>query len=270
MRSLAACLVGLVVLLLVAEPVLAKNRGADGNFEKRVSSHFVLFQDVDIDRTSGFYGSRRFENEVLETLESAYDALDDLLGLRPPRRIEVRIWDPAIFDQEFAGLFRFSAAGFYSGTIHIRGDAELKPALVRTLHHELVHAAWDGEAPSLVLPAWLNEGLAEWFEARATGKRRLSPGEAGAMARLAERGLVGSLWASGATSFARMDPEVAQLAYLQAYAFFDFLARRHGEASLRRFSKSLVRKRNLERAFSVTFGTDFDVLTERFASDYGS
>ena len=66
MRSLTACLAGLAGLLLFAESGTAKNRGADGNFEKRVSSHFVLFQDVDIDRTSGFHGSRRFENEVLE------------------------------------------------------------------------------------------------------------------------------------------------------------------------------------------------------------
>ena len=270
MRSLTACLAGLAGLLLFAESGTAKNRGADGNFEKRVSSHFVLFQDVDIDRTSGFHGSRRFENEVLDTLESAYDALDDSLGLRPPRRIEVRVWDPEIFDREFAGLFRFSAAGFYSGTIHIRGDTELRASLVRTLHHELVHAAWDGEAPSLVLPAWLNEGLAEWFEARAVGKRRLSPGEAGAMVELADRGLVGSLWAPGATSFARLEPEVAQLAYLQAYAFIEFLARRHGEDSLRRLSKTLVRKRNVERAFSVTFGANLDDLTERFISEYGS
>ena len=90
------------------------------------------------------------------------------------------------------------------------------------------------------------------------------------MVELANRGLVGSLWASGATSFAQLEPETAQLAYLQAYAFIEFLARRHGEDSLRRLTKTLVRKRNLERAFSVTFGSDLDVLTERFASEYGS
>ena len=270
MRSLAACVLGLASSLFAVEAATGKDRGADGKFEKRVSSHFFLYQDVAIDRTSGFHGSRRFENQVLETLESAYDSLDDALGLRPPRRIEVRIWDPGIFDREFASLFRFSAAGFYSGRIHVRGDTELRARLVRTLHHELVHAAWDAEAPSLLLPAWLNEGLAQWFEARAVGKRRLSPGEAGAMAQLGSQGLLDSLLDATTGSFAHLEPEFARIAYLRSYAFIELLARRHGDDSLRRLCKTLVRKRNIDRAFSVTFGADLDELARRFVSEYGS
>ena len=64
-------------------------RGADGQFEKRESSHFVLYQDVDIDETGGLRGSRRFEQQVLESLEKGYDQLDRYLGLRPPRKLEV-------------------------------------------------------------------------------------------------------------------------------------------------------------------------------------
>ena len=75
-----------ILCLLLAAPVGAKNRGADGHFEKRESSHFVLYQDVDIDRTSGFHGSRRFESRVLDTLEEAYDgALKGLQRLRVDR-----------------------------------------------------------------------------------------------------------------------------------------------------------------------------------------
>lgn len=270
MRSFAACVLGLACSVFVAEAATAKDRGADGKFEKRVSSHFFLYQDVDIDRTSGFRGSRRFENKVLETLESAYDSLDDLLGLRPSRRIEVRIWDPDIFDREFASLFRFSAVGFYSGKIHVRGDTELRAPLVRTLHHELVHAAWDAEAPSFLLPAWLNEGVAQWFGARGVGQRRLSPGEAGAVARLGGQGLLISMLDASASSFSHLEPELARIAYLRSYAFIDFLARRHGDDSLRRLCKTLVRKRNIDRAFSVTFGTDLDGLARRFVSEYGS
>ena len=270
MRSLAACVLGLACSLFVAESASAKDRGADGRFEKRTSSHFLLYQDVDIDRTSGFRGSRRFENQVLETLESAYDSLDDALGLRPTRRIEVRIWDPSIFDREFAGLFGFSAAGFYSGTIHIRGDTEVRTRLVRTLHHELVHAAWDVLAPSFVLPAWLNEGLAQWFEARGVGKHRMSAGEAAAMVHFASQGLLDPLMDGSAVSFSHLDSEFARIAYLRSYGFIEFLARRNGDDSLRRLCKTLVRKRNIDRAFSVTFGADLDELGRRFVAEYGS
>ena len=276
MRSLAAFAAGTFVAVVIATCLLApaaseaRNRGADGNFEKRESSHFVLFQDVDIDKTSGLRGSRHFENEVLKILEEAYDQLDDALGLRPSRPIDVIIYDPSVFDAQFGGAFRFTAAGFYSGTIHIRGDIQVRPSLVRTLHHELVHAAWDAEAPSLILPAWLNEGVAEWFEARAIGKHQLSGREASALSQLARQGRLMSFWDLSEPSFSRMGPESARLAYLQSYAFIEFLARSHGDDSVRRLCKAVLRKRDLDRAFTTTFRADLEKLMERFAFETGS
>lgn len=262
--ALAAALVAGVL----ATEVGAKDRGADGSFEKRVSSHFALYQDVDIDRTSGLRGSRNFENQVLETLEAAYDRLDHYLALRPSRRLDVVIYDPQIFDQQFAGMFRFAAAGFYSGTIHVRGNVRVDAALIRTLHHEVVHAAFDATAPSLVLPAWLNEGVAEWFEARAVGKRQLSAREFRALSKLAQSGQLFSLGQLSHRNFARLGAESAQLAYLQSYAFVDYLTREHGERSLRRLCATLLRKRNLDRAFELTYRSDLGELEARFHSQY--
>ncbi len=264
-----AAVAAAVAAVVLGLPAAARDRGADGEFDKRVSSHFVLYQDVDIDRTSGFRGSRRFENQVLETLERAYDELDRELGLRPSRRLDVVIYDPGVFDQSFAARFGFRAAGFYSGTIRIRGDTELRASLVRTLNHELVHAAFDAEAPSMVLPAWLNEGLAEWFEAKAVGKRRLSGGEAAAIARLGAEGRLFTLWDLSEPSFAGLSGESAQIAYLQSYAFIEYLTRHHGDDSLRRLCTTLLRKRNLDRAFELTYRSGLDELAMRFASEYG-
>ncbi len=261
-------LVGLLCTTL-ADPASAKNRGADGTFEKRVSSHFVLYQDVDIDRSSGFRGSRRFENRVLETLESAYDRLEQQLSLRPPRRMDVVIYDPQIFDHHFAAMFRFRAAGFYSGTIHVRGDVLLDAALIRTLHHELVHAAFDATAPSLLLPAWLNEGVAGWFEARAVGKHRLSAGEFRVLSRFAQSGQLFAFGQLSDGSFAHLNAESARIAYLQSYAFIEFLTREHGERSLRRLCDTLLRKRTVARAFELTYRRDFEDLEARFVSQYG-
>ncbi len=257
-----------LLCLAFASPAAAKDRGADGTFEKRVSSHFVLYQDVDIDRSSGFRGSRRFENQVLKTLESAYDRLDQQLSLRPARRIDVVIYDAGIFDHHFGGMFRFQAAGFYSGTIHVRGDVRVDAALTRTLHHELVHAAFDATAPSLVLPAWLNEGVAEWFEARAVGKRQLSAGEFRVLAQVARSDQLFTLEQLSYSSFGHLEGRAAQLAYLQSYAFIDFLTREHGERSLRRLCQTLLRKRNLARAFEITYRRDVEDLEARFASQY--
>jgi len=257
----------LVVCSFAAGHAWAGDRGADGRFDKRTSSHFVLYQDVDIDQSAGFHGSRRFEQQVLETLEEAYSALDQQLGLRPRRPIKVVVYDPIVFDQRFAGLFRFPAAGFYGGTIHIRGDTTLHVPLVRTLHHELVHAAFDAVAPSLALPAWVNEGLAEWFEARAVGKRLLTPSELAALSRASESGRLYSLAQLSGPSFGRLGPREAGLAYLQSYAFFEFLARHHGERSLRELCDRYLRVGDLARAFRRTYRTDLPALEERFAAE---
>jgi hypothetical protein len=242
--------------LLAAAPAAAGDRGADGRFDQRESSHFMLHQDVDIDETGGFRGSRRFEQEVLDTLERAFESLDHLLGLRPERKLDVVVYDPGIFDQQFAPLFRFQAAGFYAGIIRVRGGTEVDVPLMRVLHHELVHAALDAAAPSLVLPAWVNEGGAEWFEARALGKRSLSGQEWGALQYLAKHGGLLPLAALSMPSFSNMGPQQARAAYLQSYALIDHLARSHGERDLPRFYAELIRTRSVDRALSRVYRTD--------------
>jgi hypothetical protein len=241
----------LLTLALLALPLAissARNKGADGRFEKRESSHFVLYQDVDIDESGGLRGSRRFEQQVLAELELAYQRLDERLGLRPERRIEVFVYDADIFDSRFGGVFRFQLAGFFNGAIHIRGATQLTVQLGRVLHHELVHAAFFAEAPSLVLPAWLNEGVAEWFEARVLSKRYLSPGELDYLARANAAGAWLGLDVLSRPNFGGLPGQAAGLAYLQSYGMVEHLVRSHGERALREVCLGVVRSRDLERA----------------------
>jgi len=234
--------------------------GADGKYDKRTSSHFVLYQDVDIDRTSGLRGSRRFEQDVLDALETAYEQVDARLGLRPRRPITVTVHDPAIFDQRFAGLFRFPAAGFYGGTVQVRGGHVFDGRLERTLYHELVHAAFDAEASGLFVPAWLNEGAAEWFEARALGKRGLDAREAETLSRVIASGRAFRLYELAGGSFGGLGPTGAGIAYLQSYAFVDHLAARVGERRLREWVREFVRTRDLERATGRVVGASLETL----------
>ena len=251
-RVLAARSLGLAVflalLLLPARPTGALDGGADGRFEKRESSHFVLYQDVDIDRRAGFHGSARFEREVLGSLESAYGALDRWLGLRPERKLPVSVYDSQIFDARYGGLFKFGVAGFYAGAIRIRGEVAVTQRLSRTLHHELVHAALDAAAPSLVAPAWWNEGLAEWFEHRAHGGRRLTGGEWAALQRALDTRTWLPVSELQPPTFSHLHPKAVPLAYLESRALVDFVARRVGDAGLARILDAWVRLRDLDRA----------------------
>jgi len=254
---------------LLSAPAGALDRGADGEFGQRSSAHFELYQDVAIDRAGGIHGTRQFEQQVLAELERGYDQLDAYLGLRPGRKIEVVIYDPDVFDQQFAGAFRFSAAGFYHGVIRIRGATTLDVGLSRVLHHELVHAALDAAAPSYVLPAWLNEGFAEWFEARTQGKRHLNGYELAMLSSAKSNGALFSLASLSTPSFGHLNQAAAHLAYLQSYGMVEFLGNQRGERSLREFCDRLMRTRNLARSIQHVFRADLETLEARFVAELG-
>lgn len=244
--------------------------GADGRFQRRESLHFALDQNVGFEEYSGVRGSRQFEQNVLRELEGAYDRLDALLGLRPGRKLVVTVWAPDFFDERFAGLFRFPAAGFYGGSIQIRGGQQLDQGLVRVLHHELVHAALDAAAPNLVLPAWLNEGLAEWFEARSVGKRSLSGGERALLERVARSGGLPSLAELSRPSFAGLAPGPASLAYLEAHAFIDFLAEREGDRGLAELCQAILQSRSIERGMRRVHRQNLAQLELAFRRSFGA
>lgn len=269
MRSSRLAAFLLVSLLTPSGVAEARDRGADGRFDSRRSTHFVLLQDVAIDQRTGPSGSSRFERDVLAALEAGYDQLDDLLGLRPRRPLEVSVYDPARFDARYARLARFRIAGFYGGSIRVRGDVRVTPALVRTLHHELLHAAFDAVAPALVLPGWLNEGLAEWFAARTGGLRPIGGSEFAALAQLASQGALLPLAALSQPSFAGLDADAAALAYLQSRALVDHLARTRGDRVLRDLVARLLRSGDLDRSLARAAGVDSGGLEASFHAELG-
>lgn len=238
-------------MFALCEPALARDRGADGEFSERRSSHFILRQDVALDTYSGHRGTRRFELDVLDTLESAYDSFGARFGIRPRRAVSVLIYDAARFDAEFGGLFRFSAAGFFRGVICIRGSTRVDAELVHVLHHEFVHAALEQAAPaSLAIPGWVNEGLAEWFAYRALGKRGLSAGEA---AYLSRAGGLPSLASLATPSFAGLSAKRAGTAYLTSYAAVAELINDAGESRFASFLADFLRGRRLERSLQRNY-----------------
>jgi hypothetical protein len=240
----------------------ASDRGADGRYDERRSAHFVLLQDVDLDRQSGWRGSRRFELDVLAVLESAHKDLRARLGLELVRPVQVVVHDPGVFDGRFAALFRFPAGGFYGGSIQVRGDVQVTWVLERTLRHELVHAAFDQVSRSLVLPGWINEGTAEWFEQRSLGKRHPTPGEYAALRQAAGGGALPSVAQLSVAAFGQLPPDQARLAYLESYALVVLLVRERGEDRYARFLRDVIRLRNVDAALRRHYRMDPGDLDE--------
>jgi hypothetical protein len=159
---------------------------------------------------------------------------------------------------------KFPAAGFYGGQIQVRGGDQFSSSLIRVLHHEHVHAAFDLDAPGLTLPAWFNEGIAEWFEAGALGRSDLSRGEAQLVATAAAEGRLFSLSELSMPTFGRMGPGTARLAYAESHAFIDYLVDVHGAQKLREWIQAVVRTRDVARSARRTYRADLSVLEARF------
>lgn len=245
--------VALAALALIATPAAARDRGADGRFSSRGSSHFRLLQDVDIDRYHGAGGSREFEREVLERLEIAYRRVGDAIGLRPRAKVQVVVYDAAVFDAQFSELFGFRTAGFFDGVMHVRGSTQVDLALAATLSHEYTHAAVHAFASDGLFPAWLNEGLAEYFEALELGRRRLTPRQYAGLVQARQTGRWIPLASLSMPSFAHMGGGDASLAYLESFAVVEHLVRRKGERRLGDLCEQLLRTRNPDRALDRVY-----------------
>ena len=246
----------------------ARGAGPDGKFDERGSSHFRLLQDVGFQRYSGPGGARAFERAVLEVLEAAYRQVGDTIAIRPRARIAVVIYDSAAFDERFGGMFGFRAAGFFDGSIQVRGAPRIDQRLLRTLHHEYTHAALHSVSPD-VFPAWLNEGLAEYFEALAAGKRHLTHGEHTYLSNAVARGRWIPLQALGTRTFGHLGTDSASLAYLQSYATVEYLVRRHGMRKLRDLCRNLARSRNVSTALERTYRMELADLEAALLAELG-
>ena len=145
----------------------------------------------------------------------------------------------------------------------------MSPPLEATLAHELVHAAFDQEAPSLVLPGWVNEGIATWFEARRAGKRGPDPYERGALAAAARRGAWLDLAELSTPTFGAFGPARAQTAYLQSYAMVAHLVDRRGDRALREWIARLLRSGDAARSLQRAANFDPEALDRSLRAALG-
>ncbi|MGH2898521.1 MAG: hypothetical protein ACRDMZ_07590, partial [Solirubrobacteraceae bacterium] len=220
--------------LVLAWVALARDGAADGKWSTRRSSHFELHQDVGLARYSGPDGSRAFETAILSTLEAAHTRVRDGIGVEPRNRVQVFVYDPAVFDGAFSGRFGFRAAGFWDGAIQVRGGTQVSAELVGTLSHEYVHAALGSLAPPEIWPAWLNEGLAEVYERAALGSVQLTARDDAELRGAVARGAWIPLANLGGPSFSRLGQADAQLAYLESFATAEHMLRRYGREKVER------------------------------------
>ena len=132
---------------------------AHGSYIEKPAEHFRILYEGS---TQQQIGAR-----VSQVLEAEYVRIGRLLNAAPAAPVTVVLYT----DQAFRDITRSPtwAAGHYDGRIRVAVGGSYAPGdLDRILTHELVHAMV-ASAASRRVPAWLNEGLATYFESSHRG-----------------------------------------------------------------------------------------------------
>ena len=121
--------------------------------------------------------NRQLAERATTVLREAFFRIGKALGSYPSNSINVLLYTQRQF-QDITGAPEWAGGGF-DGQIRmpVAGATQNLPAFDRILVHELTHAMLHGIAARNV-PAWLNEGLAMYFEGddMAAAERRLAAG----------------------------------------------------------------------------------------------
>jgi len=172
---------------------------------RREAGAHETFSDRRYERFRVMFEGRAEESLAVRAtavLDSAFFRIGEKLGEYPADTIVAVLYT----EQQFRDITRAPAwsGGQYDGRIRIpaAGAAQHPELFERVLVHELSHAVVAGIARRPV-PAWLDEGLAQYFEGAdaAAAQQRLRAGRMRIPLRDLERG------------FGRFGPEAARIAY---------------------------------------------------------
>lgn len=198
-----------------------RSAATEEGFYVHRTEHFEVSFDLDRGEVRGEI------EQVGLLLEDAYQTFSEAFGIRPADgdRSEIRV---VVYTRE--GFDRVTgigpwAGGVYDGTIRVPvGDLRAELARVRgVLRHELLHAFVQEKGGARV-PAWLNEGLAQWLE---QDRPSIRLGDvARARTRLAGHTMFDLEQLAGSLATWE-DPAQIELAYAQSLALIGWIADRY-------------------------------------------
>lgn len=199
-----------------------------------------------------FYG-----NLARQAVMEAYGEVSQALGIDYGKPLAVHVHSPAGYRSAF-GIERAQRSGAHygRGQIHFNGGATIDQYFKATLRHELVHALYDRDGQAARLPAWLNEGVAEWIGLRYLGESALPTHQMQDLQRLARQGQLLPLQERGF---------LGSLGYVKANGAVVFLVERHG-ARTGDFVQRILKGESVDQASRAVFGRPYAQLMQEFQS----
>ena len=185
--------------------------------------------------------AERMGNLALRTKEDLAGEYGDLLGTGLDRRMVVVVFRDVKHVGEFGGkgvrIDRRSLKDVIGLTQPARNAIYLPPGEdVSTLRHEVVHLLMSQSAsPDARFSPWLSEGLAQYFEAYAGGRHRLSPGQKAFLATALGKRPFDVTALIRKQDYDEFLQEDGQRNYLQALALVAYLMEAHPRERMREY-----------------------------------
>jgi tetratricopeptide (TPR) repeat protein len=203
-------------------------RLAKADHDAKVEKRFIQHDSVHF--AVKYEGAERYEAGaiVLDILEDAYRDIGRELAHYPLEKVQTILYSNEQF-REIPGIPGWSGA-VYDGKIRlgIGGVTSPTPALRAVLLHEYTHAVVRDITPRC--PAWLNEGLAQYFEGRKAPSELRS-----------DKSHKGPILANLEIPFRNLSAQQAKMAYVISLSAVEYLIDRYGMMRVRNLLQDLAK-----------------------------
>jgi hypothetical protein len=204
-----------------------------------------------------YKGDSQFAQRLVDAGEEALSLLEDDIGAKPERTIEVYVYgntaalqSSLIYPDEWTGAVAFTEYGIVALGISVRQLSWGEDAMAHEMAHLVVHQA-TMNGYGIVLPTWLDEGLAMYAEGPLSGDL------ASRLSKAVKLGGLDSVQ-SLSSSFPA-DTAGATLAYAESYSLVKYLLENKGG-----------RENMLELLGAIRGGSGYEeALVEVFALSIG-
>ncbi len=240
---------------------VAREFNVEENFSQRPGRRFNLSYGGDVGETTARFAS--------ETLERAWWQICRDLDCRAERTITVVLYTQAQYSE--ATVAPHWSSGLYDGRIRIPLRAgplseRDRDRMRVTLRHELTHAIVVEIAGDSV-PAWLNEGLAAYYEIESRERDRRDDSDRGRLVRSVRRGMTPSVGALPASFTALEDAVQVEQAYLHSRAFVAWLGERYRPTQFTPLLNALGGGATMDEALQRAYGKTLAELEGQWVRD---
>jgi len=210
-----------------------------------------------------YKGDSHFAQQLVAAGEDALNLLEEDIGAKPERSIEVYVYGSTaalhgslIYPQEWTGGLAFTEYGIVALGISTQQLGWGEAAMAHEMAHLVVHQV-TMNGYGVVLPNWLDEGLAMYAEGE------LSSDLAAALSSAVKQGRLDSVQ-SLSSSFPA-DTAGATLAYAESYSLVDYLLdHRGGRENMLALLAAIKNGSGYEEALQEVYGLSISQLDSQW------